>query len=57
MNNLFESVIEVREDYQSYIAEIPEIPGCSASGFTASEAIENLKFTLHELGLNYTNCN
>lgn len=44
--------IEVREDYESFIAEVPEIPGCAASGLTASEAIENLKVTLAELDLN-----
>ena len=39
------SDIEIREEFQSFIAEIPEIPGCSASGITAHEAIENLKFS------------
>jgi predicted RNase H-like HicB family nuclease len=52
MHNLRELDIEIREDFQSFTAEIPEIPGCSASGFTATEAIENLKFALQELGFN-----
>jgi predicted RNase H-like HicB family nuclease len=47
-----ESDFEIREEFQSFIAEVPEIPGCSASGLTAKEAIENLKQILNELNLN-----
>jgi predicted RNase H-like HicB family nuclease len=52
MRNLNENEFVVREDYLSYVAEVPEIPGCSASGSTPIEAIENLKKILLDLGLN-----
>ncbi len=52
MRNLNEDEFVVREDYLSFVAEVPEIPGCSASGSTPGEAIENLKKILLDLGLN-----
>lgn len=54
MHHLSEIDIEIREDFQSFTAEVPEIPGCSASGVTAGEAVENLKFALTELGINFS---
>jgi|LauGreStaDraftv2_3_1035109.scaffolds.fasta_scaffold62419_2 predicted RNase H-like HicB family nuclease len=54
MHILSDSDIEIREEFQSFVAEIPELPGCSASGITAHEAVENLKFALTELGINYS---
>ncbi len=50
--NLRDEEFIVREDYLSYVAEVPEIPGCEASGKTPSEAIENLKMILKDLDLN-----
>jgi predicted RNase H-like HicB family nuclease len=52
MRNLNEDEFVVREDYLSFVAEVPEIPGCSACGNTPGEAIENLKKILLDLGLN-----
>ena len=52
MHRLSEKDIEIREEFHSFIAEVPEIPGCSAVGATAIEAVENLKAIISELDLN-----
>lgn len=30
-------------EYQGYVAEIPELPGCVSQGKTLDEAVENVK--------------
>ena len=40
--------IELSQEFQSYIAEVPELPGCIANGDTEKEAIENVKIIINE---------
>ena len=41
--NKFEVIIYWSEEDQSYIAEVPELPGCMADGTTYSEALKNVE--------------
>ena len=53
----YEVIIYWSEEEQSFIAEVPELPGCAADGRTHWEALENVEVvtqewieTAHELG-------
>ncbi|MEM6258206.1 MAG: type II toxin-antitoxin system HicB family antitoxin [Planctomycetota bacterium] len=37
----YEVIIYWSEDDQSFIAEVPELPGCMADGSTQAEALQN----------------
>ena len=41
MNPKYEIIIYWSKDDESFIAEVPELPGCKADGQTYTEAISN----------------
>ena len=41
-------IIYWSKDDQSFIAEVPELPGCAADGATYREALANLEIVIHE---------
>jgi len=46
--NKNEVIIYWNEEDQAYIAEIPELPGCSADGVTYSDALKNVEVIAQE---------
>ena len=42
----YELIIFWSEDDQSYVVEIPELPGCMADGETYQEAIKNAQIVI-----------
>lgn len=44
----YELIIYWSEDDQSYIAEVPELPGCTADGKSYSEVLANVQVTIQE---------
>lgn len=44
----FEVIIYWSEEDKSYIAEIPELPGCAADGKTYFEALKNVELIAKE---------
>ena len=44
----YEIIIYWSEEDQAYIAEVPELPGCSADGATYDEAIKNVEVVISE---------
>ena len=36
------------DEDDAFIAEVPELPGCAADGWTYSEAIANTEVVIHE---------
>ena len=44
----YEIIIYWSEEDQAYIAEVPELPGCSANGATYDEAIKNVEVVISE---------
>ncbi len=43
MINKYEIIIYWSEDDQSFVAEVPELPGCMAHGDTYDTALSNIK--------------
>ena len=43
-----EVTIEIHKDFESFTAEVPELPGCVANGLTETEALENIQPLIHE---------
>ncbi|MCD6335243.1 MAG: type II toxin-antitoxin system HicB family antitoxin [Candidatus Latescibacteria bacterium] len=39
----FQAVFTFDPEYQGYVAEVPELPGCMSQGETLDEAIANIK--------------
>jgi predicted RNase H-like HicB family nuclease len=39
----FKVIFTFDSEYEGYIAEVPELPGCFSQGKTLDEAIENIK--------------
>ncbi len=39
----FKVIFTFDPQYQGYVAEVPELPGCVSQGKTLDEAIENIK--------------
>ena len=39
----FQAVFTFDPDYQGYVAEVPELPGCMSQGKTLDETITNIK--------------
>lgn len=44
----YEIIIYWSKDDESYIAEVPELPGCMADGGTYKEALDNIEIVIHE---------
>ena len=44
----YEVIVYWSEDDESYIAEVPELPGCMADGATYEEAIRNAQVVIAE---------
>ncbi|MEM9927952.1 MAG: type II toxin-antitoxin system HicB family antitoxin [Cyanobacteria bacterium P01_D01_bin.50] len=39
----FQVIFIFDSEYQGYVAEVPELPGCVSQGKTLDEAVENIK--------------
>jgi predicted RNase H-like HicB family nuclease len=39
----FQLIFIFDAEYQGYVAEVPELPGCVSQGKTLDEAVENIK--------------
>ncbi|WP_040335819.1 type II toxin-antitoxin system HicB family antitoxin [Candidatus Magnetobacterium casense] len=46
--NKYEIIIYWSEEDQSFIAEVPELPGCMADGLTYQEALSNIEVIISE---------
>ena len=46
--NKYEVIIYWSEDDKSYIAEVPELPGCTADGSTYLDALKNIEVIAKE---------
>jgi predicted RNase H-like HicB family nuclease len=44
----YEVVVYWSEEDESYIAEVPELPGCMADGNTYADAIDNVQTAISE---------
>ncbi|RMG02897.1 MAG: type II toxin-antitoxin system HicB family antitoxin [Nitrospirae bacterium] len=44
----YEIIIYWSEEDESYIAEVPELPGCMADGKTYEEALKNAQVVIEE---------
>ncbi len=44
----YEVIIYWSKGDQSFIAEVPELPGCAADGATYQEALANVEIVIHE---------
>jgi predicted RNase H-like HicB family nuclease len=44
----YEVIIYWSEEDASFIAEVPELPGCAADGQTRAEALQNAQVTIDE---------
>jgi predicted RNase H-like HicB family nuclease len=48
MQNRYEVIIYWSKDDQSFLAEVPELPGCMADGQTYQEALSNAEIVIQE---------
>jgi predicted RNase H-like HicB family nuclease len=48
MSNRYEVIIYWSKEDQSFIAEVPELPGCVADGRTHQEAVSNAETVIEE---------
>jgi predicted RNase H-like HicB family nuclease len=48
INLKYEIIIYWSEEDQSYIAEVPELPGCAADGKTYKQALANVEVIIRE---------
>ena len=48
MSNRYQIIIYWSEDDNSFIAEVPELPGCMADGRTYREAVDNAVIVIDE---------
>jgi len=48
MNSKYELIIYYSNDDQSFVAEIPELPGCMADGQSYQEAVSNAEQVIQE---------
>lgn len=44
----YEVIIYWSKNDKAFIAEVPELPGCSADGKTYAEALRNVEVIIHE---------
>lgn len=47
-NHKYEIIIYWSQEDESYIAEVPELAGCSADGSTYQEALSNVEIIIDE---------
>jgi predicted RNase H-like HicB family nuclease len=45
--NRYEIIIYWSDEDQSFVAEVPELPGCAAHGDTQEAALDNTKEAIH----------
>lgn len=48
MNSKYEMIIYWSEPDQTFIVEVPELPGCMADGATYQEAVTNAEIIIEE---------
>jgi predicted RNase H-like HicB family nuclease len=48
MNSKYEIIIYWSQEDDSYVAEVPELPGCMADGRTYQEALSNTERIIQE---------
>jgi predicted RNase H-like HicB family nuclease len=48
MNHKYEIIIFWSEEDGSYVAEVPELPGCMADGSTYQDALSNAEHVIRE---------
>ncbi len=48
MSNRYEVIVYWSKEDQSFIAEVPELPGCVAEGQTYQEALSNAETVIEE---------
>ena len=48
MDHKYEIIIFWSEEDKSYVAEVPELPGCMADGLTYQDALSNAEQTIRE---------
>jgi predicted RNase H-like HicB family nuclease len=48
MSIKYEVIIYWSEEDKTFIAEVPELPGCSADGKTYQEALKNVEIIIQE---------
>jgi predicted RNase H-like HicB family nuclease len=48
MNLRYEINLYWSEEDQSFIAEVPDLPGCAADGETYQEALQNIEIIMQE---------
>lgn len=48
MTIYYEMIIYWSKEDQSFIAEVPELPGCAADGATYQEAVQNAEVVIQE---------
>lgn len=48
MNNRYEIIIFWSDDDESFVAEVPELPGCMADGRTYQEAVAHAEVAIRE---------
>ena len=48
MNSKYEIIMYWSEDDATYVAEVPELPGCMADGETYREALANVERVIQE---------
>jgi predicted RNase H-like HicB family nuclease len=48
MINKYEIIIYWSQEDMSFIAEVPELPGCAADGKTCNEALSNVEIIINE---------
>jgi len=48
MTNRYEIIIYWSQEDRSFIAEVPELPGCIADGKTYIEALSNVEIIINE---------
>jgi len=48
MNSKYEIILYWSEEDDSFIAEVPELAGCSADGATYQEAVANVEVIIQE---------
>ena len=46
--NRYEIIIYWSEEDNSFVAEVPELPGCAADGITYYEALKNAEIVIDE---------
>ena len=48
MSSKYEMIVYWSEDDESFVAEVPELPGCMADGQTYQEAVSNAEVVIQQ---------